>query len=104
MASSTGQLNGPGAGEARDWQRFESAQPNELWQMDFKGHMPMMNGRLHPLTVLDDCSRYALILAACGHERSEGIKVLLKIRFSAMGCQGVFWPTMVRPGVLVAAN
>lgn len=80
-----GQLNGPGAGEARDWQRFESAQPNDLWQMDFKGHMPMTTGRLHPLTVLDDCSRYALTLAACAHEQGEGVKALLKNTFLRYG-------------------
>jgi hypothetical protein len=22
----------------RDWQRFEAEEPNDLWQMDFKGH------------------------------------------------------------------
>ena len=38
--------------------RFERADPNALWQMDFKGHFPMANGRCHPLTVLDDHSRY----------------------------------------------
>ena len=27
------------------WQRFEHAQPNDLWQMDFKGHFPTGAGR-----------------------------------------------------------
>lgn len=27
--------------------RFERARPNELWQMDFKGHVAMHAGRLH---------------------------------------------------------
>jgi transposase InsO family protein len=47
-------------------QRFERAQPNELWQMDFKGHFGVGGGRCHPLTVLDDHSRYALGIEACG--------------------------------------
>ena len=35
--------------------RFEHAAPNDLWQMDFKGHFPMSNARrCHPLTILDD--------------------------------------------------
>ena len=38
--------------------RFEHAAPNELWQMDFKGHFALESGRCHPLTVLDDHSRY----------------------------------------------
>jgi len=29
-----------------------------LWQMDFKGHFATLNGRCHPLTVLDDPSRF----------------------------------------------
>ena len=40
------------------WQRFEHDAPNRLWQMDFKGHFAMDDGRCHPLTVLDDHSRY----------------------------------------------
>ena len=41
-------------------QRFEYAAPNELWQMDFKGHFALHHGRCHPLTVLDDHSRFAV--------------------------------------------
>ena len=37
--------------------RFERDRPNELWQMDFKGHFATTDGRCHPLTVLDDHSR-----------------------------------------------
>lgn len=50
-------LDGPGAGEPRAWQRFEHARPNDLWQMDFKGHFALGEGRCHPLTVVDDHSR-----------------------------------------------
>jgi transposase InsO family protein len=49
-------------------QRFERPEPNDLWQMDFKGHVAMDQGRCHPLTVLDDHSRYSLGLIACGDE------------------------------------
>ena len=41
------------------WQRFEHDAPNRLWQMDFKGHFPTQSIRCHPLTVLDDHSRFA---------------------------------------------
>lgn len=62
-------LISPAASQAaRPWQRFEHPAPNDLWQMDFKGHVPMHRGRCHPLTVLDDHSRYALVLQACGEE------------------------------------
>ena len=53
----------------RNWQRFEAAAPNALWQMDFKGHFPLSTGRCHPLTVLDDHSRFCLALAACPNEQ-----------------------------------
>src|SRR3984893_11684962 len=42
----------------RPFPRFERAVPNDLWQMDFKGHFPFFKGaRCHPLPVLDDHSR-----------------------------------------------
>jgi transposase InsO family protein len=52
------------------YRRFERAQPNELWQMDFKGDFALKRGgRCHPLTVIDDHSRYALCAQACGNEQ-----------------------------------
>ena len=55
--------------------RFEHAHPNELWQMDFMGHRAMLNGqRCHPLTVLDDHSRYNLCLRACGDEQRRTVQ------------------------------
>jgi transposase InsO family protein len=61
-----GGANGPSR-----WQRFEAAGPNLLWQMDFKGHVALQPGagRLHPLTVLDDHSRYCVVLDACGNQQ-----------------------------------
>ena len=44
-------------------------QPNELWQMDFKGHFALGDGaRCHPLTLLDDHARFLLALIACPNE------------------------------------
>ena len=54
--------------------RFERSQPNELWQMDFKGHFAIEGGRCHPLTVLDDHCRYALGVRACGDERDVTVR------------------------------
>jgi transposase InsO family protein len=67
------------------WQRFERAAPNELWQMDFKGHVPCRDGRCHPLTVLDDHSRYALTLAACADERGTTVQAILTQTFRRYG-------------------
>ncbi len=40
--------------------RFERSEPNELWQMDSKGKYPLADGACHPLSILDDHSRYAV--------------------------------------------
>lgn len=51
----------PESAKHHAFQRFEMEQPNQLWQMDFKGHFEMTNGSLcHPLTVLDDHSRFVV--------------------------------------------
>ena len=57
-----GQLNERDGAGKPNIQRFEHAASNDLWQMDFKGHFSMTRGgRFHPLTVLDDYSRYSTI-------------------------------------------
>ena len=73
------------AGQPRAWQRFEHDAPNELWQMDFKGHVPCGPGRCHPLTVLDDHSRYSLTLAACADEQTETVRTRLIHTFRHYG-------------------
>jgi transposase InsO family protein len=70
---------------ATAWQRFEHAEPNDLWQMDFKGHFPAGQGRCHPLTVLDDHSRYNLVLQACGNEQRQTVQTLLHRTFDHYG-------------------
>jgi len=50
-----------------DLQRFERSEPNQLWQLDFKGFIEVARQRVYPLTVLDDHSRFLLALA-CGHD------------------------------------
>jgi transposase InsO family protein len=65
--------------------RFERARPNELWQMDFKGHVALHTGRLHPLTVLDDHSRFSVVLAACANEQTETVRQQLIIAFRRYG-------------------
>jgi transposase InsO family protein len=45
-------------------QRFERAAANELWQMDTKGKYPLPEAECHPLSVMDDHSRYVVGLYA----------------------------------------
>ena len=65
--------------------RFERERPNELWQMDFKGHVALQTGRLHPLTVLDDHSRFSIVLAACANEQTETVRQQLIMAFRSYG-------------------
>lgn len=68
------------------WQRFEQPRPNQLWQMDFKGHYALANQqRCHPLTVLDDHSRYSLCLQACQNEQTTTVQQYLIITFRRYG-------------------
>lgn len=46
-------------------QRFERPNPNELWQLDFKGPLEVARRKVTPLSVLDDHSRYLLCLRPC---------------------------------------
>jgi transposase InsO family protein len=67
------------------FKRFEKEQPNELWQMDFKGHFALAEGRCHPLTVLDDHSRYALGLQACRDQQDTTVRQRLTMLFRCYG-------------------
>jgi transposase InsO family protein len=80
---------GSRAGQTHAWQRFEHPHPNDLWQMDFKGHIGLTDGtRCHPLTVLDDHSRYALGLIACANEQTETVRAALSGLFARYGLPG----------------
>ena len=79
---------GSHGGGAQPFRRFEHASPNDLWQMDFKGHVAMRAGRLHPLTVLDDHSRFSIVLGACADERTETVKTHLIRAFRRYGLPG----------------
>lgn len=65
--------------------RFERDQPNELWQMDFKGHFQIKEGRCHPLTVLDDHSRFAICLKAYYDEKETSVREALIESFRCYG-------------------
>jgi len=69
----------------RPFHRFERAAPNELWQMDFKGHFALDRGRCHPLTVLDDHCRYSLGVRACGDEQDPTVRTQLTSVFRCYG-------------------
>jgi transposase InsO family protein len=70
----------------RPWHRFERAEPNQLWQMDFKGWPKKQTGyRGDPLSIVDDHSRYAVCLQACPNQQTETVRVCLTTVFQKYG-------------------
>jgi transposase InsO family protein len=80
-----GQISPSDSEAHQPWRRFEHAAPNDLWQMDFKGHFPAGSGRCHALTVLDDHSRYVVCLGALGSEDFDSTQQRLIQTFRRYG-------------------
>ena len=78
-------LDAGAAEKHRAFIRFEHAAPNDLWQMDFKGHVGLRVGRCHPLTLLDDHSRFSAGLEACADETAETVQERLVAIFRRYG-------------------
>jgi transposase InsO family protein len=81
-----GRVVPPAGTPGQPYRRFEKEAPNLLWQMDFKGHMPLGDGTsCHPLTMVDDHSRFALCLAACANEQGRTVQAHLQTTFLRYG-------------------
>jgi len=80
-----GVITDEASAKATSFIRFEHPNPNDLWQMDFKGWFSMDRQRCHPLTVLDDHSRYSIVLKGCLHERTEIVQSALIDAFRKYG-------------------
>src|SRR5262249_49880532 len=65
-------------------ERFEREQPNELWQMDFKGPQGFQQGT-GPLSILDDHSRYLLALRQVPTQNTASVKAVLEDTFEHCG-------------------
>lgn len=70
---------------AQHWQRFEHELPNALWQIDFKGAIGTPAGPCHPLTLLDDHSRFNLTIQACGKTDTASVQGHLHQVFERYG-------------------
>jgi transposase InsO family protein len=81
-----GRIVPPPGGPAQPYRRFEKDAPNALWQMDFKGRVALASGAAcHPLTVIDDHSRYALCLQACSNQQRTTVQERLTRAFRRYG-------------------
>ncbi|HJV34677.1 IS481 family transposase [Geomonas sp.] len=65
--------------------RFEHDRPNALWQIDYKGPIPTHRGQCHPLTALDDHSRFNVVLLACPDETARTVINALTDAFRRYG-------------------
>lgn len=66
--------------------RFEREFPNDLWQMDFKGHFQLLTRQTcYPLTLIDDHSRFSLSIKACANEQHLPVKKHLINVFNRYG-------------------
>ena len=82
----TDQIDPEEAKKHKPFQRFEMERPNELWQMDFKGYFCLTEGgNCHPLTIIDDHSRYLIGLKACPNETRKTVQEHLCEVFSYYG-------------------
>ena len=102
-----GRISQQASQAATAWQRFEHEAPNSLWQMDFKGHFATGQQRCHPLTVLDDHSRFSVILHALGDEKRASVQPVLEGAFQRFGLperinadNGTPWGSPAQPGGL----
>lgn len=70
----------------QSFKRFERASPNELWQMDIKGWFHISGqGRCHPITILDDHSRFCLGIGAAQRETQNTVWQVLEQAFLRYG-------------------
>jgi len=65
-------------------ERFERSAPNELWQMDFKGPK-LWHQKVGPLSVIDDHSRYVIVLKAVASTHTEQVQEPLVAAFCEHG-------------------
>lgn len=81
-----GQIDPLSSSAARAHLRFERPAPNDLWQMDFKGWVTLTGGqRCHPLTIVDDHSRFVPCLKACADQQGETVRGHLESSFRRYG-------------------
>jgi transposase InsO family protein len=67
--------------------------------MDFKGVLSFGGGQLYPLTVVDDHSRYAVVVQAVDNQRRQTVQIAVQAAFEHYGLPDVI-PTDNGPPTL----
>lgn len=78
-------LIGPAESQAGGYTSFQADAPNDLWQMDFKGWFDTGTGRCDPFDVLDDHSRFNLMLRAGADQQRGTVVAALSDTFATFG-------------------
>lgn len=80
------QIDPKEAQKHQPFKRFVREHPNELWQMDFKGYFALQDGGCcHPLTVIDDHSRFLVGLKACPNQTARTVQMQISAIFEQFG-------------------
>jgi len=69
----------------RPWIRFEADAPNHRFQMDFKGPVQSRQGPVRPFTMIDEYSRFALMVEHCPDGKLATVQALLTECFRRYG-------------------
>jgi len=80
-----GRIEPAESGKHKPFIRFEHEHPNDLWQMDFKGYIVVADRKIHPLTILDDHSRFLIRLQACTNQTTKTVQAALIEVFERYG-------------------
>jgi len=80
-----GRIDAAASEQHQRWNRFEHDLPNDLWQMDFKGWFKVGCGLCHPLTIVDDHSRFSVCLQACSDQAAQTVEQRLQDVFERYG-------------------
>jgi len=75
----------PADEHAGGYTSFEADAPNDLWQMDFKGWFETGTGRCDPFDILDDHSRFNLVLRAGVDQQEPTVVAALTDTFRTYG-------------------
>ena len=71
---------------AQHYTRFQKDAPNDMWQADFKGNFLLKDGtRCHPLSIIDDYSRFCLCADARKNEQFLSTKESFIRAFQVFG-------------------
>lgn len=71
-------MNGSPYRAVKDWKFFRARKPNEMWQIDLKGPCLIGDRRRHLLVVIDDHSRYLVLVEILERIKAEDVIAVLE--------------------------